>query len=721
MPYPNVKSLPQTVKDKLKGSKRRQWMHVWNSSYNRHKNESRAFAEAWAAARKLGKSLTMPQDFNLFLPLSKVERQKDGSVTVSGYASTPAMDLDNEIVSLDAVKNALPGYWQWRNIREMHQHSAVGVGQEAHVDDRGLFLTARITDPIAAQKCLDQVYKGFSIGGKKLSKSGNTITEIDLIEVSVVDRPANPECRIEVAKRYKERSQETGGYLVKVLSGGRDPAQRALSKMAQAVEILSKEEKPPNANDGFHFTPTQKNDGHTHDIECETGPPIEKGNEKFHEDGTCVAHGKKDCPQCLEKREVKRGERESLASQGKALPDGSFPIKNKKDLANARQAIGRAKNPAKAKALIRRRAKELGVKLPPAFKKKAALKLIKKLQDKFTSAQPSFLTLSADDGRGTVEGKVGKFGHELPPGLELKRSQPLKDGPISSISKKGKDMTVDTSADNLSKMLEEHLEKAGRPPSKAARMNMARGNMKKAKNQMKECGAAINAAHEMHKEAYLSKLAKKKDSDSPTDFDHEKAMKFLQKAYSDLSTLKTFVKAADVQIKKAAGRVGERGQMVDDPEPGYYQVPMGITNYSNEELTTLGPSAGTHGSKPEHWSSDERHKMAKKSYTPEEVEALTRAATAEAKVELLEKMPALPSGGRKPALFDTTKLGLGIHDKDSTSLFKDVNPAALASDDENVRRSAVGKVIGNMIVNGHGRPVFDPDFHGTAGAGRAQN
>src|SRR5258706_15493818 len=112
-------------------------------------------------------------DFNFFLPLTKVEAQKDGSAIVSGYASTPALDLDGEIVSLDAIKKALPGYWQWRNIREMHTNSAVGTATEANMDEKGLFLTAKIVDKDAVKKCLERVYKGYSIGGKKLAKSGN--------------------------------------------------------------------------------------------------------------------------------------------------------------------------------------------------------------------------------------------------------------------------------------------------------------------------------------------------------------------------------------------------------------------------------------------------------------------------------------------------------------------------------------------------------------------
>jgi hypothetical protein len=59
-------------------------------------------------------------------------------------------------------------------------------------------------------------------------------------------------------------------------------------------------------------------------------------------------------------RDFPAKERKESAGKGHALPDGSFPIENVEDLKNAIQAIGRAKDPAKAKAHIKRRASALG-------------------------------------------------------------------------------------------------------------------------------------------------------------------------------------------------------------------------------------------------------------------------------------------------------------------------------------------------------------------------
>lgn len=59
-------------------------------------------------------------------------------------------------------------------------------------------------------------------------------------------------------------------------------------------------------------------------------------------------------------RDFSAEERRKLAKQGKALPDGSFPIVNESDLRNAIQAFGRAGDKDKAKRHIIKRAKALG-------------------------------------------------------------------------------------------------------------------------------------------------------------------------------------------------------------------------------------------------------------------------------------------------------------------------------------------------------------------------
>jgi hypothetical protein len=57
--------------------------------------------------------------------------------------------------------------------------------------------------------------------------------------------------------------------------------------------------------------------------------------------------------------ELDTEERRKLAEQGKALPDGSFPIRNREDLQDAIRSYGRANDKDEAKRWIKRRAREL--------------------------------------------------------------------------------------------------------------------------------------------------------------------------------------------------------------------------------------------------------------------------------------------------------------------------------------------------------------------------
>jgi hypothetical protein len=65
-------------------------------------------------------------------------------------------------------------------------------------------------------------------------------------------------------------------------------------------------------------------------------------------------------------RDFSQKQRKKLAKSGEAMPGGGYPIANKQDLANAKQAIGRAKNRSATIRHINERAKALGA---PGFGK----------------------------------------------------------------------------------------------------------------------------------------------------------------------------------------------------------------------------------------------------------------------------------------------------------------------------------------------------------------
>lgn len=130
--------------------------------------------------------------------INKVTEQDDGTLLVEGVASSPAKDTDGEVITAEAIKNAIPDYMKFANVREMHDSKkAAGIATEMDVNAAGLaMMTALVVDPIAIAKVKSGVYKGFSVAGKVTSRDKvdkSIITGLDLYEISLVDRPANPD------------------------------------------------------------------------------------------------------------------------------------------------------------------------------------------------------------------------------------------------------------------------------------------------------------------------------------------------------------------------------------------------------------------------------------------------------------------------------------------------------------------------------------------------
>lgn len=131
------------------------------------------------------------------IDVSKTEELDDGTIKVWGYASAETEDSDGETITADAMKAALPDYMKFGAVREMHQAKAAGTAIEAEVQEDGkTWFGAHVVDSEAVKKVKNSVYKGFSIGGKVTERdtlNKAVIKGLKLIEVSLVDRPANPD------------------------------------------------------------------------------------------------------------------------------------------------------------------------------------------------------------------------------------------------------------------------------------------------------------------------------------------------------------------------------------------------------------------------------------------------------------------------------------------------------------------------------------------------
>jgi len=144
----------------------------------------------------------------LSMPFGKVDQERR---IVSGFASLDNIDKQDDIVTTEASMDAFSRFRG--NIREMHQPSAVGkmlnFKEEKYFDPetkkfyKGVYVSTYISKGAqdAWEKVLDGTYTGFSIGGRmnkwddayneELDKTIRVIKQYDLVELSLVDSPAN--------------------------------------------------------------------------------------------------------------------------------------------------------------------------------------------------------------------------------------------------------------------------------------------------------------------------------------------------------------------------------------------------------------------------------------------------------------------------------------------------------------------------------------------------
>ena len=297
----------------------------------------------------------------------------DGSMFVYGLATDPTLDMDQQICDPGWLKSAMPQWFKTgANVREQHSSIAAGVGIELNADGDKWMLKSEVVDPVTQTKVRKGVLKGYSIGIKqaKVMKSdeapNGVIVGGNIVEVSLVDRPANPSARIEIAKSVN------GELTMSEIEKADDILQEAVMTEGPAAEGRTPEDRELVCTDceGEGKVHTVNNEWNTCEMCGGTGlRPEDSPLDIVQEDpshpaanlrqDTGINEAKADEPE-VEKREFTDAERADAADAGQAMPDGSYPIKTVKDLKNAIQSYGRAKDPAKVKAHIIARAKALG-------------------------------------------------------------------------------------------------------------------------------------------------------------------------------------------------------------------------------------------------------------------------------------------------------------------------------------------------------------------------
>ena len=142
-----------------------------------------------------------------YFSIEKADRNADGTMTVYGKATDDSIDIDQQICDGEWLKRAMPAWFKsGGNIREQHSNIAAGVAKEYEAKADGHYIGVLVVDPVSVKKVDAGVLKGFSVGIKnprvvRDSKAANgRIVDGQIVEVSLVDRPANPNCQLVLAK-----------------------------------------------------------------------------------------------------------------------------------------------------------------------------------------------------------------------------------------------------------------------------------------------------------------------------------------------------------------------------------------------------------------------------------------------------------------------------------------------------------------------------------------
>jgi len=144
---------------------------------------------------------------NAYAPIVKYDKNGDGTLMVYGKATDDSLDIDQQICDAGWLDRAMPEWFKsGGNIREQHSNIAAGVAKEYESKEDGHYITTLVVDPVSVKKVETGVLKGFSIGIKSPRVVRDTkavngrIIDGQIVEVSLVDRPANPNAKLIMAK-----------------------------------------------------------------------------------------------------------------------------------------------------------------------------------------------------------------------------------------------------------------------------------------------------------------------------------------------------------------------------------------------------------------------------------------------------------------------------------------------------------------------------------------
>jgi hypothetical protein len=222
---------------------------------------------------------TEGDNVRLSMPFSKVDKERR---VVSGFATLDNVDKQADIVTTDA---SLKAFAKFRgNIREMHQPTAVGkmisFKEDKYFDPdtkkfySGVYVSTYISKGAQDtwEKVLDGTLSGFSIGGKmnkwddgydeKMDSKIRIIKDYDLVELSLVDNPANQFANVLSVEKVDGVDMIKGESLDTPIENVFWDAESGIVMLSENDSEISPTSNAPMQNIGF----VEKNDNEKTDM-----------------------------------------------------------------------------------------------------------------------------------------------------------------------------------------------------------------------------------------------------------------------------------------------------------------------------------------------------------------------------------------------------------------------------------------------------------------------
>lgn len=156
----------------------------------------------------LNKVFHLDSQFTKELPSAD---EKIDSIFISGYASVNSVDRAGDVIPTSVWESGLKNYLANPIVLAYHDHDdPIGRMIEHKVDSKGLWIKARISAAAEIFNLIkDGVVTAFSVGFKVLDAEYNSatelfvITELELIEISVVSVPCNQDTLFSLSKSFE--------------------------------------------------------------------------------------------------------------------------------------------------------------------------------------------------------------------------------------------------------------------------------------------------------------------------------------------------------------------------------------------------------------------------------------------------------------------------------------------------------------------------------------